>query len=569
MMRLILVLAVVVFGQAAASGKRPSDVEVTSLLSTYSQANAPGFAVGIYQAGRPVFAAGFGMADLDLRVPVTADTVFNLASVSKQFTAFAVALLADEGKLDLQADLRTYLPWMPDFGTPVTVANLVHHTSGMPDYLSLAMLAGYDDESLLRQQQILNLLRTQKELSFVPGTEYEYSNSDYVLLAEIVRAVSGMPPQEFLRRRVFEPLGMVHTRVRDNLNDLQPDYAVGYQAGPTAGTWRRAVYNRAAIGPGNVLSTVGDLLKWAGNLAHPTVGDARLIARLTEPVQLNDGTRIGYGFALKRSQVAGHAVIVHDGGISGFQGMFSYFPDDDFAVVILSNGTVDDSAMLERLVALYLPTPSGSVSDAGMSVTPDVATLHALAGNYQSVDGRMLTLASDGEAMITKDVLATKGRLTFHADGSFHIGTRRRSIFQIERAKNGQVSALLERMTGGSDDTPNVTSPYRTRRHERVQLATPSASELARLAGRYRNDAIDATYTVWMDSGRLMLSSLWMTEPQALVPTAANRFDSLAGPLNGLSLTVQPGLKGASGRLVMHYANVRKLEFSQRLSPSR
>jgi hypothetical protein len=324
------------------------------------------------------------------------------------------------------------------------------------------------------------------------------------------------------------------------------------------------VYNRAAVGPGNVLSTVGDLLKWAGNLAHPVVGDARLIARLTEPVALTDGTRIGYGFALKRSWIAGHEVIVHDGGISGFQGLFSYFPSDDFAVVILSNGTVNDSAILEKIVALYLPAASApAAGEADRPVQPDGVTLRALPGHYQSVDGRMLTLELRDGAVLAKDVAATKGQLTFHADGSFHVGTRRRSVFSIERAGDGQVTALVERMIGGADDSPNVTSAYRTRRHERVQLAMPSAKQLAQLTGRYRSDAIDITYTVWIDSGRLMLSTLWMTEPQALVATGPDRFDSLSGPLSGLTLTVRPGRGGVPAQIIMHYANVRNLPFTQ------
>jgi CubicO group peptidase (beta-lactamase class C family) len=219
--------------------------------------NGPGAAVGIYRRGRLVYARGYGGADLDHSVPVTARTVFNVASLTKQFTAFSIALLARDGKLSLDADVQTYLPEF-SFGAPLTVSDLVHHMSGVRDYLVLAGLAGRGDADLLTQAQALALVRRQRALGFAPGTRFDYSNSNYVLLAEIVKRVSGKSLREFMRERIFAPLGMTATRLHDDLGLIEPGSATGYRP-REGGGWARAVYNHETVGAGNLLSTVGDL----------------------------------------------------------------------------------------------------------------------------------------------------------------------------------------------------------------------------------------------------------------------------------------------------------------------
>lgn len=174
--------------------------------------DAPGAAVSIYQGGKLIFSKGYGLADLEAGTPLTARTPIHVASVSKQFTAFAVALLAREGKADLDADVRTYLPWMPQFSEGIiTVRHLILHTSGLRDQWALFTLGGQEMQSRLRQQQIVNMVARQRSLNFTPGVEYSYSNTGYTLLAEVVKAVSGQTLREFTTEHMFKPLHMDST----------------------------------------------------------------------------------------------------------------------------------------------------------------------------------------------------------------------------------------------------------------------------------------------------------------------------------------------------------------------
>lgn len=403
---------------------RSREVAVDAVFAEMQRPDGPGAAVGIYRGGRLIYSRGYGIAEIEHNVPVTPQTVFNLASVSKQFTAFSIALLAREGKLDLQADIRKYLPYMPDFGERITVADLVHHRSGLRNYRVLGKLSGHDNDMVIRQQYVLNLMRSQRGLSFSPGTRYEYSNTGYVLLAEIVRAVSGKSLGEFMRERIFEPLGMRDTRLRDDLNSINPGYAAGYQLAQNGKSWRRSLSNRETSGPGNVLSTVGDLAKWAGHYTNPVLVDRAFIEQLWAPNTLRDGTSINYGFGLQPMSVIGHRVIMHGGGVSGYRSIFMLFPEDDFAIVLLANHLIPVSAKAEQLARIYLePRPNRRLPP------PDVAGRHVTAcdldakrsnqpGTVQPSSREFAALAGDyrsGEIDTTYSVSFESGRLALHS----------------------------------------------------------------------------------------------------------------------------------------------------------
>lgn len=447
---------------------RSRERAVDAVFAEMQRPDGPGAAVGIYRGGRLIYSRGYGIADIEHNVPVTARTVFNLASVSKQFTAFSIALLAREGKLDLQADIRRYLPYIPDFGGRITVADLVHHRSGMRNYRVLGRVSGHDNDSVLRQAHVLNLVRSQRGLNFPPGTRYEYSNTGYVLLAEIVRAVSGKSLGEFMRERIFAPLGMKDTRLRDDLKSIEPGYAVGYEQAGDGKSWRRALYNRETVGPGNMLSTVGDLAKWAGHFMNPVIADRAFIEQLSAPTALRDGTPVNYGFGLQQMSVIGHRVITHGGGVAGYRSIFLLFPEDDFAIVLLANHLIAVAEKAEQLARIYLePRP----------MQPEPPQPAALARHVTACDR------------------------------------------DAQRAKQA---------------TP----------------MKPSAQVLAEVAGAYRSDEIDTTYTVSFESGRLALHSLYLTAPQFLTPTVPNQFKAQSGELQGLCVTVERDADGHATALL-------------------
>lgn len=485
----------------------------------------PGAAVGIYRQGKLIYSNGYGMSNLDAGTPITADTVFNLASVSKQFTAFSIALLAREGKVDLQADIRTYLPNLPDLGQRITVADLVHHTSGIRDYIALAALSGHDGDSMLKQRHAIALLERQRGMNFAPGTRYQYSNSGYALLAEIVQVAAGKSLDAFMKERIFVPLGMTQTRVRDDLTRIEPGYAAGYEKGEDGRPWARAVYNRVAVGPGNLLSTVGDLAKWAGNFAKPVVGDAQFIEQLSAPAALRDGTPVNYGFGLARKTVLGHRVVTHDGGISGFRTTFVFFPDDDFAIIVLANHGVDLDALREQLAAIYLQPKAVAQPKWPKTITPNAATLATLTGDYLDSEGPMLTLRAQGKQLIPSSRGSDRGAMTFWADGSFGGGGYGSTRYRPVR-EQGEVVGLEAIST--SSDGQRVT------RMTRVARVTPSAASLTALTGVYYAEEIDTSYEVSVVDGKATLHSLYLDAPQPLQPTSADRFEAIEGPLQGL-----------------------------------
>jgi len=290
-------------------------VSVDALFDDFSVRGSPGLAVGVYQRGVSVLLRGYGTAILEHSIPITPQTMFHAASVSKQFTACAVALLALEGRLDLDDDIRTMLPFVPDFGRRITVRHLVHHTSGLRDQWALFGLGGQDIDNRLRQQQILNMVARQSDLNFEPGTDFLYSNTGYTLLAEVVRVVSGQTLREFTRERMFHPLGIARTFFHDDVTEIVPGAALSYVQGKGS-AWRRALLNYDNVGATGLVTTAEDLLKWAGNFARPVVGGRALVEQVITPGALHDGTAINYGFGLMRDQYAGHEAVVV-GGIEG------------------------------------------------------------------------------------------------------------------------------------------------------------------------------------------------------------------------------------------------------------
>lgn len=539
--------------QAQAGDAQNEQAAVDAAFAEHIKPDEPGATVGVYRGGKLVYAKAYGMADVDLAVPNSVDTVFNLASVSKQFAAVAIALLEKDGKLKPTDDIRRYLPGMPVLETPVTVSDLVHHTSGLRDYMALGALSGHDNESLIRQPHIVQILERQRGIDFVAGTGYSYSNTGYVLLAEIVTAVSGVPFEDFVQQRIFEPLGMTHTRVRHELTDLQPGYATGYipmnenGGGDADKGWRRAVYNRIALGPGNVLSTVGDMAKWAGNFTKPVVGDAALIEHLSAPAQLRDGTPVNYGYGLIRETVAGHAAVTHSGGISGFNTNFVYFPEQDFAVVVLANRSFPAEELTTRVAEIYLPAgkATAQATTAPASQPAPSTPLPGLEGSYASTGGEVLTLRAANGGFTVQALGDEPEPLRFWADGSFGAGEHDDRRYRAALGADGAVVDLEPVKPEGSTNPP---AP----RLSRVATEPSSGAAIAALAGDYRSDEIDATYRVTVDGGKVALYSLWLAGAQPMVETASGRFEADGGPLRGLRFTVERGADGKPAALLFH-----------------
>jgi CubicO group peptidase (beta-lactamase class C family) len=391
--------------------------EIDALVSAQIDPHGPGLALAVVKHGEPIHRMGYGMANLEWKQPIGPDTVLALGSLTKPFTAQAVLLLAAEGKLRLDDPLTDHLPDYPDPGQRITVAHLLTHTSGIPNFITRP---GYwERESwIARTPQELPMLFAQLLLDFAPGERYSYSNSAYCLLGLLIEQLSGMTYGDFVRARIFAPLGMTHSHYLRH-EAVIPRRAAGYE--PVAGGadgYEHARYLNAAYtySAGALGSTLEDLILWDRALHEHRLLDAATQERMQTPVRLTDGRTAGYGLGWGLSTYRGRQVVHHAGGVPGFSSFFGRFVDEELTVIVLSNVAGFDAAGLAAQVsnlALELPAP------AHTPVALDASALDRAVGSYADFIGERLEIARDGDALIVTGDLEERflpsGATTFYA----------------------------------------------------------------------------------------------------------------------------------------------------------
>ena len=350
---LLAAVAVVLLARPrpAPEARTAPEARIDRIFAPWAAPDAPGCAVSAMQGGDILLAKGYGAANLEYGVPITPASVFHVASVSKQFTALAVALLADEGRVSWDDDIRRYVPELPDYGAPITLRHLAQHTSGIRDQWSLLQMAGWRwGGDVVTQDDALDLLTRQTALHFRPGTEHLYSNSGYTLLAVVVERVSGQSLRAFTDARVFAPLGMTRTTFRDQHTLLVRDRAYAYEA-DGAGGYRLSIPDFAIAGATSLFTTVEDLARWNRNFRTAEVGGRRVVQQLQEMTTLAGGARVSYAFGLVHGTHRGRRTVGHGGTDAGYRSEFLRFPVEDLAVAVLCNTRATDPARLARAVA--------------------------------------------------------------------------------------------------------------------------------------------------------------------------------------------------------------------------
>ncbi len=324
--------------------------KIDALFAPWDRPDSPGYAVGLVQDGELIHLRGYGMANLEQGQPLDGQSVFYIASVSKQFTAACMVLLAQQGKLALDDDIRLYVPEMPDYGAPITIRHLIHHTSGLRDYLYLIDLAGRDFEGPISNADGLALLIRQQGLNFPTGQRHLYCNSGYKLMAEIVARVSGLSLRQYAQRHIFAPLGMERTHFDDDNSPAIANRVISYRTDDNGGfvPYRKAF---TIVGSGGLLTTVEDLVRWDRNFIDPQVGGPDFIDQMHTCGILNDGTQLDYACGLVVSQYKGLRTVRHGGGMLGFRTQFLRFPDQGFTAIILGNLASLDAADMARKAA--------------------------------------------------------------------------------------------------------------------------------------------------------------------------------------------------------------------------
>lgn len=473
---------------AAAAPPAPAAEAVDRLFTDIRDPAGPGCAVSVQRDDDVLLERAFGLGNLEQPGPILLETIFEAGSVSKQFTAAAIAVLAAQGRLSLDDDIRRYLPEMRDYGVPITIRMLLTHTSGLRGWDDLVELAGAPrGERVYGQGEVFALIARQSALNFTPGSEYLYSNSNYVLAAVIVERASGESFATFSRRVLFEPIGMVSTSWRDDRNRVVPGRATAYTP-DDAGVLQIDMPGEDVVGPGGLLTTVGDLQRWNAFLEHPSEGARPWVSLMLETRgALTDGTLIAYGMGLESGAVSGRAVISHSGATAGYRAYLARAPEDDLSVALLCNaGALNSEDLGPEIVALYLPpAPEAALTTSPTSGAPIAADL---AGRFRITRTGALAVVTIDDAGLHFNggppFIATSDDRLVNAEGT------REAIVTRDRA--GALTGIRLTRIGNS---PIDLAP--------VAHWAPDATALAAFAGAYRSNDVSADWTVTMDGAAL------------------------------------------------------------------
>ena len=417
--------------------------QVDALLVQWNQLDTPGAAIAIVQDGEILYQQGYGMASIELDVPITPETVFPVASVAKQFTAAAIALLILEDKLNPDDNIRRYLPEFPDYGETITTAHLIHHTSGIRDWARLAWLSG-DATDLWTEARVMEMLLRQQNLNFAPGSRHMYCNSGYVLLTMIVARISGVSFRQFCHENIFKPLGMNHSVFRDDHHMVIKGRASSYRYDPD-GELQNITVHADVVGDFNLYTMVGDLAIWDANFYDNRLGGAKFLDLMHSTNPLTDGTRQDYAYGLVHDTYRGLKTVHHAGANASCRAQMMRFPEQKFTIICLSNtGSFNLNETVNGIADLYLAAPlpipelESAPEDTDTPPTLSTERLTAYSGVYHSDEldtDYTLSVVDEGLVVthprlpdmpltpINEDVFSGNGmEWVFHREGESMLG---------------------------------------------------------------------------------------------------------------------------------------------------
>jgi CubicO group peptidase (beta-lactamase class C family) len=528
--------------------QQPDDstrAQVDRVFAQWNRTDSPGCAVGVGRGGKVVYEKGYGMSNLEDDVAIKASSIFHVASVSKQFTAMSIMLLARDAKLSLDDDIRKYLPEIRDYGHVITIRHLLTHTSGLRDQWDLIAFArGRFAEDRITEADVLDVVSRQKSLNFVPGTEYLYSNTGFTLLGTIVKRVSGKSLRDFADERIFKPLGMTQTHFHDDYTMVVPGRTSAYTRGAD-GKWHVSIPNFDTYGATSLYTTVGDLLKWESNFEHPLVGDAKLLADMQTSAVLANGDTTGYGSGIATEVYRGARLVGHAGADAGYRSFVGRFPRHDLAIAVACNGVVNTGAVARSVADVYIGKELDAIEPTVTSqATLSVAQMAAKAGVYVNpVTGAPSWIAvRDGKLALgrtTGPALIPLSESRFRVTGA---------PLELEFKTNGEVAQTAL--------TWPPRQPVTMVRWTGAMLA-PTRADLARYAGTYYSEELDATYIVTATDSTLVLRTR-MGEPRTVRPAYGDAF------VGDFLLEFTRDAKRSVNGMSMSSGRVRRVAFTKR-----
>lgn len=490
---LILVLVSIVAGQEMKDARTE---QVDKIFVGWDKKDSPGCALAIIKDGRILYKRGYGMAHLEQNSPITSTTAFDIGSVSKQFTAMSILLLAEQGKISLDDDIRKYLPEMPRYESVITIRHLINHTSGLRDYLTLVSLEGNGrDEDFYVDGEVVDLLARQRQLNFKPGDQWLYSNSGYFLLSQIMKRASGKTLREFADENIFKPLGMKNTHFNDDHTEVIKNRAQGY-APRQGGGFSISVSPLDMVGDGNVVTTVEDLFLWDQNFYRNRLGKGgqELINEALKTGVLNSGEKLEYAAGIFVTSYKGLKEVSHGGAFVGYRAGLLRFPDQQFSVACECNlAVIDPMTLAHRVADIYLADQfkqeaAKKNDDQPKFIELSESELKDKIGAFRNTLNGLIWKFKVKEGKLTADVPgATLQFAAVSANEFYSLNGPVKRALKFERDK------LMWMTIEGQKPI----------KFEAVELVSPSSVELADYAGDYYSDELGVTYKVALEGGKL------------------------------------------------------------------
>lgn len=496
-----LLMVLTLTGPTATSAADPPPADIDSVFADFDTTTAPGCALGVIRDGALVYKRGYGMANLEYGIALSPRSVFRTGSVGKQFTAMAIALLAEEGIISLDDSIRKLFPELPDYADEITIRHLIHHTSGLRDYLELAWMAGLDDEGPYTDEFAIDLIARQKDTNFAPGDEYLYSNTGYFLLSHVVKRATGQSLKEWATENIFEPLGMKDTHFHDDHTHIVPYRADGYA--PVEDGYRISMTTLDMVGDGGVFTTVEDLLFWDRNFYDNKLGTGgpELIHLVTTPGRFNNGEEQDYAFGLRVEQYRGLRLVSHGGAFVGYRAAMSRFPDQHFSVAVLCNRADADPEQRALAVAeLYLAESMApeEVATEGATVATEAGKISAaeaepLIGHYWQQDDQLVSEIrfEDGKLIYVRPEVSQTELAPLGNDRFVMVEVPEPVEVWFESTGHTGTKMLVQR----GDDEPSASTQFRKR--------ALTDSDLAAHTGTYYSEELDVEYELTQLDGTL------------------------------------------------------------------
>ncbi|MEL7376320.1 MAG: serine hydrolase domain-containing protein, partial [Bacteroidota bacterium] len=479
-----------------------------AVVSEKSKTEEPGGAIVVVHQGETVFQEAYGQSNLTYHFPNSASTLFDAMSLAKQFTGFGICMLVDQGSLRLEDDIRTYLPEVPEFGKTITIYQLLHHTSGIRDFAHLLYLGGYMGE--YSKEAVLRMVSRQQALNFVSGEQFTYSNTGYVLLAEIIERITGLDFPTWMNDNIFKPLGMSNSYFRTSPERVYPNLAQGYYRDGLG--FRAPINNLTAHGSSALLTTVDDLAKWVDNLRTHVLGNENVHELFLTKGQLDNGEEIAYAAGINNSTFMGLPVLNHTGGGVGFSSIVAYFPGEDLGFIMLSNAGWTNP--YDWATDILQPTFDhlGIDYERGGEVEPSDSDVEARVMETDPPDDLSVYTGVFFFPLQEQEVrvFVRENQLFLQPEGNpaFLLEPKGKDIFYLPQIQaelqfmvetGGQVNEILAIRPG--------ESPISMPRIPDDQLEGNSVSNWRQFCGRYRSSELESELNIQLEDDQLVVYS--------------------------------------------------------------